>query len=68
MRQAKELEPHDDLKEEILRRTLDSRRSRSGRYLTLEEVKARLAGTMKDRAEPAAWKKIRNTGPSTAPD
>lgn len=64
MQQAKELEPHDDLKEEILRRTLDSRSS--GPYITLEELKTRLSEDLKERAPPAVWNKI-TSDESSAP-
>lgn len=60
MGQAKDIEPHDDLKEEILRRRIqqgiDS--AKSGKTYTIDEVRQHLEETAERRTEPAVWKKI----------
>lgn len=63
MRLAKDLDPHQDLKEEILRREFDKRMNdRKGmKYYTFEEVKARIEEVKKkrkNRSEPPVWEKI----------
>ena len=58
MQQARELYPHDDLKEELLKRTLDERVNSDSPTYTLEEVKARLKESLKNRPNPASWRKI----------
>ena len=60
---AKQLDPHQDLKEEILRRELDKRinDSQGTKYYSHEEVKARMEKVkeeLKNRPDPPVWEKI----------
>ena len=53
----RDLEPHADLREEILRRTLQAARDDPHPGFTLEEVEERIGKLMSDpRAEPAVWR------------
>jgi antitoxin ParD1/3/4 len=53
----KELEPHADLREEILRRTLQVVMDDPRPRLTVDEVNERIGKLMsKPRAEPAVWR------------
>lgn len=60
MGQAKDIEPHDDLKEEIIRRRIqqgiDS--AESGKTYTTDEVRQHLQERADRMTEPALWKKI----------
>lgn len=60
MGQAKDIEPHDDLKEEIIRRRIqqgiDS--AKSGKTYTIDEVEQHLQVATERMTEPAVWKKI----------
>jgi hypothetical protein len=60
MGQAKDIEPHDDLKEEILRRRIQEGidDAEGGRTYTADEVKQHLEEVRRRRAAPAVWKKI----------
>ncbi|MEM9158619.1 MAG: hypothetical protein AAGB46_06180 [Verrucomicrobiota bacterium] len=58
MKQARELDPHNDLKQELLKRTLDKRTNSDSRTYTIEEVKAQLEESLKHRPDPVSWKKI----------
>jgi len=58
MQQAKELDPHDDLKKELLSRRLKS--AEDGPYYTMEEVKARHHELAKKQTPSAYWEKIDN--------
>jgi len=60
MDQAKDIEPHDDLKEEILRRRIQQGidDAEAGRTYTADEVKQRLEEARRTRTDPAVWKKI----------
>lgn len=60
---AKNLDPHQDLKEEILKREFDKRINNSDetKYYSLEEVKTRMEEVkekLKNRSEPPIWEKI----------
>ena len=53
----KDLEPHADLREEILRRTLQARMDDPHPGFTLDEVKEHFDKLMSEpRAEPAVWR------------
>lgn len=60
MGQAKDIEPHDDLKEEILRRRIQQGidDAEAGRTYTADEVKQHLEEARRRRTAPAIWKKI----------
>lgn len=60
MGQAKDIEPHDDLKQEILKRQLETsiEQAESGQSYTSEEVRQHLDEVMKNKTEPAVWQKI----------
>ena len=60
MQQAKDIEPHDDIKREILKRCLDEaeKEIEAGNYYTAEEVRERLDKYKKERTEPVVWNKI----------
>jgi len=64
MGQAKDLEPHDDLIMEILKRSLD--KAAKVPYYPHDEVEAKLEERAKDKGKPAVWKKIVHS--QTAPD
>lgn len=53
----RDLEPHADLREEILRRTLQAAMDDPHPGFTLDEVKERIGKLMSEpRAEPAVWR------------
>jgi hypothetical protein len=53
----KELEPHNDLKEELLRRTLQAAMNDPRPGVTMEEFNERIGKLMSEpRAEPAVWR------------
>ncbi len=59
---AKDLDPHQDLKDELLKRELDRRVAsmEAGRYFTIQEFKAHmeeLKTKLKTRQEPTVWEK-----------
>lgn len=56
MQQARELDPHNDLKEELLRRKIEQ--AREGPYIDQNEVFNDLNERAKNRKEPAYWDKI----------
>lgn len=58
--QAKDLEPYDDIKQEILRRTLEKRSSESEleKAIPAEEAMKRIRESLNDKSEPAVWRKI----------
>ena len=58
--EAKDIEPHDDLKREILKRRIKQgiESSEEGRTYTMAEVKAHLDELAKIRTMPAVWRKI----------
>lgn len=56
MGQAKDIEPHEDIKREILRRRLEQAENR--KTYTSEEVKEYLEERAKYRTDPAIWNKI----------
>lgn len=60
MGQAKDIEPYDDLKRDILKRCLEEsiKQAENGRSYTTEEVRQHLDEAMKNRTEPAVWQKI----------
>ena len=60
MQQAKDIDPYDDLKEEILRRRLDQgiKDVDEGRTSSMEEVRERIDQYAKNKTEPAVWNKI----------
>ena len=64
MGQAQDIEPHDDLKEEILKRRIqqgiDS--AEAGKTYTMDEVKQHLKELEERRTAPAVWQKIRQEG------
>jgi hypothetical protein len=55
--ERKDLEPHADLREEILRRTLQAAMDDPRPWLTVDEVNERIGKLMSEpRAEPAVWR------------
>jgi len=60
MQQAHDIDSHDDLKEEILRRRIEQgiQSADEGRTYTTEEVREHLDELDKKRTAPAVWKKI----------
>lgn len=60
MQQAKDIDPYDDLKEEILRRRLDQgfKDVDEGRTFSMEEVRERIDQYAKNKTEPAVWNTI----------
>lgn len=60
MGQAKDIEPHDDLKKEILKRRIQQgvADAETGRTYTTDEVKQRLEEMRRRKTDPAVWKKI----------
>ena len=60
MKQAKDIEPYDDIKKELLKRRLEEGEKdiENGRFLTAEEAQARLEKLKEGRTEPAIWHKI----------
>ena len=65
MREAKELDPHSDLKEELLRRKIAE--AEKGEFIPIEDVKTHIAELKerhKTRPEPARWQKIDQPPPS----
>ena len=65
MEQAQEIEPHDDLKEEILRRRLQKGLDsiEQGRTYSADEVWEHINKIREEKAEPAVWKKIEQPPP-----
>ena len=63
MQQAQELEPHHDLKQELLGRRIKEAMKDERRY-TAEEVFAEIDKITESQTEPAYWKKI----PPNSPD
>ncbi len=54
----RELEPHADLREEILRRTLQAAMENPHPGYTLDEVNDRISKLMREpRADPAVWRR-----------
>src|ERR1700733_763377 len=54
----KDLEPHDDLRTEILKRSLDAARDDTRPPIALDEFKKKMAERMAEpRPEPAVWRK-----------
>lgn len=60
MGQAKDIEPHVDLKQEILRRRIQDGvdDAEAGRTYTVDEVKQHLEEVRRRRTVPAVWEKI----------
>lgn len=60
MDQAKDIEPHVDLKKEILRRRIQDGvdDAKAGRTYTADEVKQHLEEARRRRTAPAVWEKI----------
>ena len=60
MQQAKDIDPHNDLKEEILRRRINQglKDHNEGRSYSMEEVRERMEQYVKGKTEPAVWSKI----------
>ncbi len=60
MGQAKDIEPHDDLKEEILKRRIQQGvdDAEAGRTYTADEVKQHIEEVRRRRTDPAVWRKI----------
>ena len=54
--QARELDPHHDLRRELFRRRIES--AREGPFIEAEEVWDRLDEEMRNRTEPATWRRI----------
>jgi antitoxin ParD1/3/4 len=65
MQQAKELEPHADLKQEILRRSLSKaeKEYENGNFYTMEEVREHLDEIIRGETPPVTWKKIEQPDP-----
>ena len=59
VQEAKELAPHEDLRRELLGRSLDE--ARKGPYSTAEEVMERLERRRAEITPPARWVKINNS-------
>lgn len=56
MDQARELDPHHDLRRELLKRSIE--KGMEGPFYSHEEVFAELEKEMKTHIEPARWEKI----------
>jgi antitoxin ParD1/3/4 len=60
MGQAKEIEPHQDLKQEVFRRCIAQRieEAEKGHFYSAEEVWERLDKMIKETTDPVIWQKI----------
>lgn len=58
MQRARELDPHDDLKSELLSRQVQEGMNRA--TISEEEIHANIEAAARRRTEPAVWKKIEN--------
>ena len=56
MGQARELDPHHDLRRELFRRRIEA--AREGPFIEAEQVWDQLEEAMRDRTEPAVWRRI----------
>ena len=59
MRQAQDIEPHDDIKREILKRSLEAAEKdiKKGRLHSEEETMTEINEMAEDNAQPAVWHK-----------
>ncbi len=60
MQQARDIDQHDDLKRDILKKRVEQGISdiKKGRTFTAEEVKARMNNLRNSQTEPVVWEKI----------